>query len=179
MITYGSCSYGDKCLYAHTLKNQNIDIGRKQAWDILFSTDETINDIDLQKDHQLYRSFLSLTQLCKECNKGKCTGGYNCKFGACDEIYQVCMRDLNRGDCFDENCKMVHLTKKGIKPFYNIINTPIPNIIQCQKIKGTLLNEHFFEKNGEIDDELLSNFSEISDENDNIANECNKSIFEK
>lgn len=174
MITKGTCIYGNNCLYAHTLEDQNIETSRKAAWEILLSSN-SLEEIDLQKNHVLYRSLLNLTQLCKECNKGKCTGGYNCKFGSYTNKYQICIKDLNYGECRNNTCKLVHLTSRKLKPFYNQSQKYI------QKIKGTLLNDDFFEKN-EPDDETLSNFScnSTSDEEDenNVVTECDISIFD-
>jgi hypothetical protein len=140
MITHGTCGYGSKCLYAHSLDDQNVDINRKKAYDLLNQTD--LSHIDLHKNHSIYRMLLNLTQICESCEKNKCTGGYNCKFGACSKKYIVCAKDLNYGTCdYNSNCENIHLSLKGLKPFYyNITKT------SEQNIKGTLLTSDFFKK---------------------------------
>jgi hypothetical protein len=193
VIKDGSCSYGNKCMYAHTLDEQNIDPPRKQVWNILLSTN-SLESIDLQKNYQLYQCLEQLTKLCKQCDKNECIGGYNCDHGVFSEKYQVCQRDLDYGDCKDDTCRLVHLTSRGMKPWFNrtVKTTPFAALssitslsaLQLQimpKIKGTLLNKNFF-NNDDIenkDEETLSNFTDSSSEDGNIENECDKSIFER
>ena len=38
------CSYGDKCLYAHSIKDQNIDPIKKKAYDIILNEFEYNTD---------------------------------------------------------------------------------------------------------------------------------------
>ncbi len=178
VVTSNVCGYGNKCLYAHKLEEQSIDNERKHAYEILMGTDD-LSNIDLQKDHSLYRSLLGLTTLCAECDKNKCTGGYNCKYGACMKIYHVCQRDLNYGDCLT-SCGKVHLSKRGLKSFYVGSSTKQLN---NQNIQGTLLSPDFFRrfdtqsnKDDDLDD--LSDISENSSESDQ-TDECDQSIFLK
>lgn len=174
IITSGSCGYDSKCLYAHKLEEQNMDDERKQAYDVLMDTND-LSGIDLQKNHSLYRSLLSLTSLCEQCNKNQCTGGYNCKFGACMKKYHICQRDLNHGDC-NSNCGKIHLTSRNLKSFY-------PSSIRqySAPIQGTLLSSEFFRKlggtNTENDD--LDDFSDVSDGSSDLdsTDGCNQSIF--
>ena len=174
IITYGSCGYGSKCLYAHCLNDQNIDTNRNQAYEILLNNNN-LSNIYLQKDHVLYRSLLGLTRMCEQCEKNKCTGGYNCKFGACAKKYHICSRDLNYGDCHN-NCECVHLSSRGLKPFYN-------SFIKNSQIQCTLLSFDFFKKikSSDIDNNDIDILSEISNDsinNDNLSDECNQSIFD-
>lgn len=180
MITNGTCNYGQKCLYAHSLDDQNIDSNRNHAYEILLG-DFNLEHIDLQKDHSLYRSLLGLTKVCEQCNTNKCTGGYNCKFGACAKKFQVCLRDLNYGDCQTngEICESIHLSKRGLKPFYN--NSSKSYV--TTDVQGTLLSSDFFKKLSPLkslsDDEILSEISSDSSDNNYFSDECNQSIFDK
>ena len=117
MLLNGKCSYGDKCLYAHSLEKQVLEPLREQAYSIIKSK-SNINNVDLQKDYKLYRVFLEMTKICDQCKINKCTGGLNCKKGVADSKYQICINDLNYGNCINPNCKLVHLTKFNIYPFY-------------------------------------------------------------
>ena len=136
IITHGSCCYGQKCLYAHSLEDQNIDTNKKSIYDLIDSPD--LSSIDLQKNHSLYRSLLNLTKMCELCAQNKCTGGYNCKFGACSKKYNICLKDLNYGTCHT-SCPNIHLTNKGLQPFYNnTLKTPE------SQTHGTLLSPEFF-----------------------------------
>ena len=175
MITKGVCDYGTNCLYAHKLEEQNVNYDRKCVYDIILSTAD-LSNIDLQKDHELYKALLGLTILCDQCEKGKCTGGYNCKHGACMKKYQICQKDLTSGDCTDK-CDKIHLTQRNLLPFCY-------NLKQNKNIHGMLLSPDFFKKleiqnnNETIIDDDLSDMSESSSDNDS-DNECNQSIFDQ
>lgn len=174
MITSNICSYGNKCLYAHSLDEQRIDTDKKLAYELMFTSND-LSHIDLQKDIALYRSLLRLTKMCENCDNKKCTGGYNCKFGACAKKYHICIKDLNNGDC-NGNCDCVHLTKRGMKPLYY----DHAKISSGQYICGTLLSAEFIknlETSSEQVEDLLSNISLDSDTTNN-SDECEQSIFE-
>lgn len=168
MIESGSCPYGIKCVYAHSLDEQNIDANRRDAYSILTSTDKI--SVDLQRDLYLYRSLLGLTNMCEKCSKNMCTGGYNCKFGACAKKYHVCIKDLQTGDCM-EKCGCVHLTDRGLKPF--------------KSNNGTLLTTEFFSamvgtNNSDEDSDYLSEISDDDSVKSTISDsECYKSIFDE
>jgi hypothetical protein len=162
MVNTGICNYNNRCNYAHNINEQIIDTFKKDAYEIIQSVNIKY-DIDLQKNLILYKSFLSLTKMCENCAKGKCTGGLNCKFGACSKIYKICFNDLNYGNCII-NCDLVHITKKGINPFY------ITNI-NFNSNSNTDVNS---------DDELSGIFDniDICNPDDILDMECYQSIFE-
>lgn len=201
IITYGTCTYGDKCDYAHSLDSQNMDNNRKRAYDVIINY-VNLSDIDLQKDHSLYRTLLMLTKICELCDSNKCTGGYNCKYGACRQEYIICVKDLNYGNCSGD-CKFVHLTKKGLRCFYynsyssklmsninkttnideqklnkNIKSDNIQENIIDKNIEFTLSNTEFFNDRTKFDDSS-SEISAVSNDSDksDIDDECNQSIF--
>lgn len=180
IIKTGSCGYGSKCEYAHTLNEQIIDATRKQAWEILLS-DTSLENVDIQSNYPLYQAFEELTKLCKQCRNNECIGGYNCDHGVFDEQYQICSQDLNYGACKNLSCNLVHLTHRNLKPWYTRPKELL-DAVNTQIIKGTLLSEKFFTNSHQIsvqDDETLSNFTNSSDEDDFYEDECNKSIFTK
>ena len=112
------CNYEDKCLYAHSLAEQNIDKYRSFAYKIITSQNEIYSNINLFENQNLYKVFLLLTKLCEACEQNLCHGGYNCRFGACKKEYRVCIADLIDGSCiYGEKCNRVHLSKKGIFPY--------------------------------------------------------------
>ena len=170
-----TCTYGNKCEYAHKLEEQTVDNRRKRAYDLLLNN-EDLSNINLSENHSLYRSLLELTTLCLKCDKNECTGGYNCKYGACMRKYHICQKDLNFGNC-STSCDKIHLSKRGLKSFFSGATKQSND----QNIQGTLLSSDFFRtfefqenKNDELD-----NFSDISDnssEHDQL-DECNQSIF--
>src|SRR6185312_14088891 len=75
MIIHGNCNYSNKCMYAHNLNEQNIDNNRKIAYDLL-NNNTPLNNIDLRTNDILYNAFVGLTEVCGNCVKNKCTGGY-------------------------------------------------------------------------------------------------------
>lgn len=197
MIGTGYCCYGNLCTYAHSLEEQHIDQNRKLAYDILF-TNKDLSYINLQENTYvpLYRSLLSLTKLCE---REKCAGGYNCKFGACgSKKYHVCIKDLNYGNCLKDVCGCVHLTDRGLKPFYygttklsqqstfvsNVIGlgNNSNNINSLNNMNGTLLSADFFEKLDnvvcDIEEDLISNITASTDSTtSDVSDECERSIF--
>jgi hypothetical protein len=193
VVMHGGCNYGTRCNYAHKLEEQIVDNYKKNAYDILKSEND-ISNIDLQKDLVLYKTFVNLGKLCENCDKNKCTGGFNCKFGACSKIYQICLKDLNYGDCV-ANCNYIHLTKRGIRPFYisaHQVKQPVNNTsvvtMTFQLPQGTLLSSEYFktnniEKRSDTYSDMLDDMDDLSDlsseDNDNpFDNECQQSIFE-
>lgn len=196
IIECGECKYGNKCLYAHNLNEQNIDYRRRIVYNIINSTDD-LTFFDLRENYTTYRLLLELTKLCKDCDEGKCIGGYNCKTGACMKKYCVCLNDLNNGNCKNAHCCMIHLTKRGLKPFYNK-QTPLGvcNKFGAYKRKyGDYSYKKLDEKQNATnsDGDNISNISEISEpdstkDEENIqirANDekyvqyiCEKSIFD-
>lgn len=138
----GKCIYMNKCLYAHSLEDQNVDSIRAIAYNMI-KKDMDLSNIDLTTDKLLYNTLLSLSKLCQQCEEGICTGGYNCKHGACDKIYVVCQIDLNKGTCTGD-CGKIHLTKRGLVP-YGV------SIVKNLKVKitipeATIINDDFFKK---------------------------------
>lgn len=112
ILTSGTCCYGDKCMYAHNLEEQNIDPLRKHAFDIIDGKEKFTGDLD----KELAKIFLQLTVLCEDCKNNICQGGYNCKFGTLNIKYQVCVDDLRTGLCYNTSCSCVHLSALGINP---------------------------------------------------------------
>lgn len=163
IIHSGSCCYGQKCMYAHSLSDQQIDPIRKKAYDLLFSSNN-LSHINFQNDVQLYRSLRDLTNYC---NKEYCTGGYNCKHGVCgieNKKYIVCIKDLDYGDCSDKHCKFVHLTLRGLKPFYHGYSSTICSTIETnnyaniKNIKNNLNNQS---------NNIILNINDNSNDNSN------------
>lgn len=148
ILSSGKCKYGDHCIYAHSLKEQNITSYNKKIYDILNSTDD-LSQINLL-DVRLYRCFLKLTRVCKDCVNKSCPGGYNCKNGAISNEYIICYHDLVYNKCEKENCKEIHLTERGLIPFIeqkktenykNRKNNYYNNISKKDNYQGILLTE--------------------------------------
>jgi hypothetical protein len=182
IIYNGECKYGDKCLYAHNLNDQNINTRRKIAYDIIKSEDD-LSNINLKLNNDLYRTLLELTRYCKNCNNNLCIGGYNCKSGAYDIKYCVCINDLNYGDCNNPKCNLLHLTKRGLIPYYqynDIRNMKKNNFSRNSSFSS---NSSFSCENGnDIIDIISSQSDSMSDSENHIVfheNNLKKNNYEK
>jgi hypothetical protein len=176
----GKCIYTHKCLYAHSIDEQNVESIRVIAYDMIKKNND-LSHIDLTKNKQLYTNLLALSKVCQQCDEGTCTGGYNCKHGACDKIYVICQTDLNKGTC-EGKCGKIHLTKKGLVPYgINIVKNLKSNIVIP---KATIINEEFFKRlndnisnqniNNQSDDRNNNNFKPILEQesNNKPQNDC-------
>ena len=192
IIKNGYCGYGTKCMYAHSLDEQKMDFNHKKGYDILNLPN--LHNFNLQSDIVLYKSLLHLTRVCGDCIAGKCEGGYNCKYGACSEKFQICLKDLKYGTCDSNKCGYIHLTSRGLKPYYYRNSYNSYDVIQ-----GTLLTKEYFGTSSDCDEDVKNNenidFNEENSDDDDkrennnmeqtdvvllsIQDECNLSIFEK
>ena len=187
IIEKGQCPYSHTCLYAHSLYDQKIEAIRKQAYDIINTTDK----LNFKPGIELANTLIQLTNVCTNCIKHKCTGGYNCKYGVFDRNYQVCADDLKHGICYNVTCSNIHLTNKGLIPlntnmaYDNMRNNiryklsdcninDIPNgvLITDDFFTGVKLNDADIESDGAIED--IQNYLDNSSESDGS---CNESIF--
>lgn len=106
------CSHGNRCVFAHSLKEQVVNKNRKLAYDII---NGNINEpVYLGNHPELYSTFLELTKVCKACVVNKCSGGYNCKYGAINTNSVICFNELTTGKCQVNNCQNFHLSKQGV-----------------------------------------------------------------
>lgn len=144
-----NCNYGNNCKFAHSLEEQIIIPNRKIAYDII-KHKKDLSDIDLHNNNILYNNLLCLSQVCRDCIKNICSGGYNCKHGNCDSNLVICDSDLKTGVC-EMNCNKIHLTDRGMRPYIN-------NICLGNIPKSIILNNT----------EDISSESELSDQYDNI-----------
>ena len=197
-IINDNCAYGNKCLYAHNISEQNIDSVRKKVLDIINSSDD-LSKIDLNNLNNkfLLRDLLIYTRVCENCKKNKCTGGYNCKFGACSDEYVICYDNLNYDNCKNKDCKLIHLTKRGLKPIYSKIYYTINNIDIIKKNNKNNKNNNIFSQNYLLNciNDILNtddinninklflneNYNDIdidTDTDDDDDDDCLKSIFD-
>ena len=164
IILHGNCIQGDHCNFAHSFDEQIIDTERKIVYDIIDSTTD-LSYINLSLDKQLYDTLKNLTSFCDRCIANQCSGGYNCRHGASNIKYQICNRDLHYGFCNDQTCNLVHLTKRGMQPFFKKNEF---------KKNETFENEdEFFGKN---DDKLVGKLLQINDFSDDDESDTVSSL---
>lgn len=157
IINSGKCSYGTKCLYAHSLSEQKVEGMRKVAMDIILKKSD-LSDIDISTNKKLYSHLKCMSSMCPKCKEGECTGGYNCKHGACDPGYMICLEDMNKGTC-KGGCNKIHLTERGLIPYgVRIINSVAEPSFKS-KIKSTVIDDDFFAKMAKQKSEIKKNDS--------------------
>lgn len=179
IINNNCCIYQDKCLYAHNLQEQKIDIKRKRIYELLDSNDG-LSNIEPYKYKELYKELQIFTKLCNDCINNKCTGGFNCKFGSPLVKYLICYDDLNYGNCTENECNKIHLTKRYLKPQYSNISTKIntPNINNLQMLSPFMNNINNLWINIPNLNCYDEQYNDISDIDDISSDEdCFKSIF--
>jgi|SRR3989338_1203899 len=185
IIYYNKCVYGDKCLFAHSLDEQQVNDIRKNIYNIIDQKKDLTN-FDIRENYVTYKSMLELTKLCKNCADKKCIGGYNCKSGACLKKYCICCFDLNSGYCKIANCDNIHLTKQGLKPYYNkkkIYNSypinPKMTVQHNPKMISEIDNKYTDDDNGSDISDVVINDEPITHVMDatHIATICEQSIF--
>jgi hypothetical protein len=193
IIKNEKCNYGNKCDYAHSIKEQKLEPVRQLAYELIKGEKEFDNSI--YKNDELMKHLYVLANICQHCIKKTCPGGYNCKYGVCDIKYRICYNNLAKGHCNDEHCSKVHLIK-NTKPVLKLNNRFPKSREDREKINSdkkndiiipaVLLDEKFFVNKKQSDD--LSEHSEDSqDANMNIINYLNthsdddyeESIFSK
>ena len=144
IVNGDKCMYRHKCIFAHKLSEQKIDYSRELAIKMINKI-EDLSFIDIYNNRQLFYEMVVLTKECKNCINGKCTGGYNCKFGTCVKDLKICYDDLICGKCenaIDTKTKCclngIHLTEKKLIPYnqrQNIeINIKEPTILSSGNI---------------------------------------------
>lgn len=166
IISNKYCIYGSQCSYAHSLDEQRVFSLRKNAYNIILDKSD-LSKINLYENNELYNELNTLSNLCSLCDKNKCTGGYNCKYGVFNCKYQICLDDLNFGICKHKNCQKIHLTNRNLTP-YNII----------KKIKKEE-NNIFIKKNKKLLKDDYSNIYIDSFSSNSDSNSENDKIIKK
>lgn len=161
MLANGSCTYGGKCKYAHSLEEQNIVGPRRMALDVILKQKD-LSNIDISSNKKLYGQLKCMTVLCQKCIDSECTGGYNCKHGACNPKCVVCLEDMNKGTCKQNKCDKIHLTDRGLIP-YGIRITHESE--KDRSIKPVLINDVFFESAAK---RVSSDVDDVVDDDEDI-----------
>jgi hypothetical protein len=175
IVFNGECKYGDNCSYAHNLSDQNISSRRKNAYSII-KGDFDLSNINLEENEELYRTLLELTRYCKNCNNNQCIGGYNCKSGSCSKKYCVCINDIKYGDCHNPNCSYLHLSTRGLNPYYNergrdnCTDTDKNEIELILSIQNALINDqkNFMDIDMDVDNDDCSDVSNTDVQNNTL-----------
>lgn len=116
-IKNNRCVYQNKCMFAHSLDEQKKEPLRDKIHKYIDGI-IPMNDVNIFDEREIFNELMIHTKLCKKCVFNSCAGGYNCKFGACNNNYLVCQHDLLFGNCINDNCTFgIHLTKNGLIPY--------------------------------------------------------------
>ena len=132
ILNTNKCSYGNKCMFAHSLSEQKKDYYREFIINIILKEND-LSNLNNCEDTKLLTELLIFTKECKNCLIKKCNGGYNCKYGTCDTNIKICKNDILNGKCKKEVDKKtsscvngLHLTEKKLIP-YNLQLYTYPN----------------------------------------------------
>lgn len=128
-----TCIYGVNCDYAHSLSEQHIDKVRHTIYTII-KNNTTLENINLLEDNKLFRGLIVMTKICSFCVRKKCLGGYNCRNGAINVESRICYDDLMNGQCRRPGCVSIHLTKRGLIPYYQQQINKLNNYAQKEPI---------------------------------------------
>ena len=161
------CHYYNTCVYAHNLSEQNVEQKKKIAYNILKSK-KSLSNVNLKTNTELYKTLIELTKLCNKCDTNLCIGGYNCKYGACLKKFVVCANDLNYGQCTNQNCKFIHLTNRGLIPYYEHIEE--------DDNKSLNISNMSFSSN-DVEENVINEVDFYTNKKNRIETICAKSIF--
>lgn len=136
IINNSECGYGSKCAYAHSMDDQIIDEDRLFVYQILLDKNLMhFFSMTNPKTNEIYKHLLFLTNICNQCIKKTCTGGYNCKHGVCDSTLKLCKNDLYTGECINKTI--------DISVQQNIINKIRSHDFEaCDYYKGCINGHH-------------------------------------
>lgn len=126
MVTKKSCVYKNKCIFAHSIKEQSKDDNKMRIYNIIMK-EMDLSNLDTTIDCKLFTDLLTFTKECKKCMINKCSGGFNCKYGVYDNNIKLCYSDLIYGKCLSKVedsiipnvnrcCNGIHLTDKKFIP---------------------------------------------------------------
>jgi hypothetical protein len=130
------CKYSSNCTYAHSLNEQVIDDGKLHIYNII--ADKNLGgfiSMSMSKREQIYELLSFFTHYCDKCNNNQCTGGYNCRNGACVAFLKICKNDLMSGECINPII--------NIQPDTNVIDKlKSDNFEPCHEYKGCINGHH-------------------------------------
>ena len=130
ILNTNKCSYGNKCMFAHSLNEQKKDNYKEFIINLILVNDN-LSNINICADSKLFNELIIFTKECKNCIIKKCNGGYNCKYGTCLPFLKICKTDLITGKCKKDKNNIscidgIHLTEKKLIP-YNLQLYTYPN----------------------------------------------------
>lgn len=137
IITYKTCAYGNKCNYAHSLKEQIISEPRKYLYSIIKDPYTNLSNLNLT-NNPLLNEMIVLSKTCLKCQINECSGGYNCRYGAINSNYRLCYDNFYNGNCMNKICPYngVHLTNNGLIPFIYQLNNN--NYIKLESLNSSI-----------------------------------------
>jgi hypothetical protein len=150
-LATGHCEYGNKCLFAHSYQEQQLQNNKKVVFNIIFEKND-LSDVKIHNDLNLQNDLIIMTKECKKCFLNKCNCGLNCNNGVCLHNHKLCHADLTTGKCSNviftnyknSNIKScingIHLTEKKLIPL-NIQNTLTISNCECYKLDYNNIEE--------------------------------------
>jgi len=121
-------------MFAHNIEEQKKESNREFIYNMIYIWNN-LSNININENKDLFSELIIYTKECKNCINKKCSGGYNCKFGACLKELRICHNDLINGKCnypLKSESKVIkrcingiHLTEKDLIPYYQRISCEI------------------------------------------------------
>lgn len=160
----GECKYGNKCNFAHSIKEQYKDEIFTKIYNLLdMIIEKKCKKGELHMGKNVYNKIKIFTKICtlymqntenklmindeKKIMK-QCIGGYNCTYGVHNMKYLICLHDYMFGFCRKSYCNKLHISEyfinyteyiKRKRTIHNDINNNSKNITQSAR------NDHLHE----------------------------------
>ena len=179
--------YHYNCIFAHSLSEQIIDESRYEIYLILREKRDLTN-YNLIKNDKISNIIINImSKICNACSNNYCSGGYNCKYGAINKNYCICLKDFISGNCLDE-CN-IHLTDYGLIPYktqYKNQNITLPtqktqyytldsNILKEYNVLNQIIDTEFTKETFKI--KINNLYSDDSEEFD-LSCDSDETIFD-
>lgn len=134
-----NCNYSQKCTYAHSLDEQIIDEDKISIYKIIFKSNlNNLSSNYFNNIEDIYKGLIFMSNICHSCKDNNCTGGYNCRNGACNSTIKICKSDLLTGECNINKIYEKEIDKTLISKIkeYDLANNIVENysdkMIGCQ-----------------------------------------------
>lgn len=178
ILSNNRCSYGNKCMFAHSLEEQKKENYKDFIINFILK-EKDLSNINICSDTKLLEELLIFTKECKNCLIKKCNGGYNCKYGTCLSNLKICKNDLINGKCKKEVDKSklacingIHLTEKKFIPYnLQLYTYPNSNYLLCENNNNINNNRIILnDENMDIIKEIImkSNINDINTYDNNF-----------
>lgn len=158
-LNSGHCKYGDKCLFAHSYLEQQLQQNKKNVFNIIFEMND-LSNVYVYNNTPLLNDLIVMTKECKKCFLNKCNCGLNCNNGVCIHGHKLCYKDLITGKC--SNALFTDYKNQNIKSCINGIHLTEKKFIPIQIQQTVYISNHIYY---ELSDENIDEVEEFLKKN--------------